>query len=114
MGQPQLVVHNTTFSGSLRNINSVAARRRPEIDPARVVSPFFCRHTNIIASAPCSRNKSCVIPPRLNPRAVPSGAVVRDKDQSTFVIDAWTLHYVEIVVHEEHLRRTSRVLFVNF
>src|SRR5437667_8132964 len=111
MGQLQLVVHNTTSSGSRRNINSIAARRRPEIDPARVVSPFFCRYTNIIASPPRRRNESCVIPPRLNPRAVPSGAVVQDKDQSTFVIGAWTLHYVEIVVHEEHLRRTSGVLF---
>src|SRR6266496_1467325 len=65
-----------TLAGSRGHINYVAPRRRPQIDPAGIVSPFFLRYAEIVAPAPGGWQEAPVVPPRLNPCAVPSGVVV--------------------------------------
>src|SRR6266536_2725219 len=37
-----------TLAGSRGHINYVAPRRRPQIDPAGIVSPFFLRYAEIV------------------------------------------------------------------
>src|SRR5207253_4151748 len=96
-----------------RHINCIAAWRRPKIDPSGLASPFFLWHATVIVAAPCRRHEPCVIPSRLHPGAVPSAAVIQDKDQTVFIADARALHDVEVVVHEENLRRAGGILFVN-
>lgn len=59
-----------------RHIHRITARRRPEIDPACLVSPFLLRHARIITAAPSCRDEPRAVPPGLNPRAVPGTAVV--------------------------------------
>src|SRR5712691_12132089 len=63
---PGKSISNSYRNSLLRYVNCIAAGRRPQIDPARVVSPFFLRYAKVVPSAPGCRNKPCVEPPRLN------------------------------------------------
>jgi hypothetical protein len=47
---------------SFRRVNYVASWRYPEIDPARIVSPFFLRHAEVIAPAPRDRMQKISAP----------------------------------------------------
>ena len=57
-------------------VNSITTRWRPEIDPARLVSPFLLRHIDVVATAPRDGRETRVVPSCLNPRAVPATTVV--------------------------------------
>ena len=46
--------------------------------------------------------------------AVPTAAVVQDKDESALIIQTGTLHDVEVMINEQDLRRSDGVLFVHF
>lgn len=61
---------------SRRQVHGITTRRRPEIDPAGLVSPFFLRHPCVIVTAPRRRSEPRVVPLCLNPRAVLTSAVV--------------------------------------
>jgi hypothetical protein len=43
-----------------------------------------------------------------------SATSVQNEDQSALVTEARTLHDVEVIIDEEHLRRAAGILFVNF
>jgi hypothetical protein len=73
---PQSASRNRKFFSSPRYVHRIAARRRPNIDPTRVISPFFLRRTNIVGSAPRCWNQMRVIPSRLDPCAVPGATVI--------------------------------------
>ena len=62
--------------GSGRNVNYIASWWRPEINPAGIVSQFFLRCSEIVAPAPRDWYEARVVPPRLDPRAVPATAIV--------------------------------------
>ena len=55
-----------------------------------------------------------VSPSCLDHCAVPTAAVVQDKDESALITSPGTLHDVEIVIDEQNLRRSAGVLFVHF
>jgi hypothetical protein len=101
-------------SSLFRHVNHIPARRSPKVDPTGLVSPFSLRHAEVVAPAPRCGNELRIVPPRWDPCAVPSAAVIQDKDQSALVTVAWALHEVEVVVHEKHLCWASSVLFMNF
>jgi hypothetical protein len=66
-----------------------------------------------MVTAPRRRSELPVVPPCLDPRAVPTSAVVYHKNQSASIAVTQALHGIEILVDEKHLRRATGILLVN-
>jgi len=65
-------------------------------------------------AAPRCGNQARVIPTRLNPRAVPTAAVIQRQNKSALIACARALHDVQVVICEQNLRRANGILFVDF